>query len=86
VNKAATSAAQLVKCILLHAYSCTTASFQLRENKQKLHTAKSPNAGILKLQLAYMYIFGEDLMIDVFALYKRTIFFKGFPNLVFHSL
>jgi len=34
-----TSAAQLAKCILLHAYSRTTASFQLRENKQKLHTA-----------------------------------------------
>jgi len=33
------SAAQLAKCILLHAYSRTTASFQLRENKQKLHTA-----------------------------------------------
>jgi len=36
VNKTAASAAQLAKCILLHAYSRTTASFQLRENKQKL--------------------------------------------------
>jgi len=33
-----TSAEQLAKCILLHAYSRTTASSQLRENKQKLHT------------------------------------------------
>jgi len=39
VNKAAASAAQLTKCILLHAYSRTTASFQLQENKQKLHIA-----------------------------------------------
>jgi len=31
---AAASAAQLTKCILLHAYSRTTASSQLRENKQ----------------------------------------------------
>jgi len=37
VNKAAASAAQLAKSILLHAYSCTTGSFQLREHKQKLH-------------------------------------------------
>jgi len=39
VNKTAASAAQLAKCILLHAYSRKTASFQLRENKQKLYTA-----------------------------------------------
>jgi len=39
VNKTAASVAQLTKCILLHAYSRTTASFQLRENRQKLHTA-----------------------------------------------
>jgi len=39
VNKTAASAAQLIKCILLHAYSRTTASLQLRENKQKLYTA-----------------------------------------------
>jgi len=39
VNKTAASAAQLAKCILLHAYSHTTASSQLHENKQKLHTA-----------------------------------------------
>jgi len=39
VNKTAASAAQLAKCILLHAYSSTTASSQLRDNKQKLHTA-----------------------------------------------
>jgi len=38
LNKTAASAAQLAKYILLHAYSRTTASFQLRENKQKLHT------------------------------------------------
>jgi len=31
--------AQLIKCILLYAYSHTTASSQLRENKQKLHIA-----------------------------------------------
>jgi len=37
VNKTAACAAHRVKCILLHAYSRTTASFQLRENKQKLH-------------------------------------------------
>jgi len=39
VNKTAANAAQLAKRILFHAYSRTTASFQLRENKQKLHTA-----------------------------------------------
>jgi len=37
VNKTATSVTQLAKFILLHAYSRTTASSQLRENKQKLH-------------------------------------------------
>jgi len=36
VKKAAASAAHLVKCILLHTYSRTTANSQLRENKQKL--------------------------------------------------
>jgi len=35
VNKTTASATQLAKCILLHAYSRTTTSFQLRENKQK---------------------------------------------------
>jgi len=39
VNKTAASAAQSATCILLHAYSRTTANFQLPENKQKLHTA-----------------------------------------------
>jgi len=39
VNKTAASAAQLAKCILLHAYSQTTASSQLRKNKQNLHFA-----------------------------------------------
>jgi len=39
VNNAAASAVQLAKCILFHAYSHTTVSFQLRGNKQKLHTA-----------------------------------------------
>jgi len=39
VNKTAASAAPLAKRILLHDYSCTIASFQLRENKQKLHTS-----------------------------------------------
>jgi len=39
VNKTAASAAQLEKRILLHAYSRTAASFQLHENKHKLHTA-----------------------------------------------
>jgi len=39
VNKTATSAAQSAKRILLHAYSRTTANFQLREHKQKLHAA-----------------------------------------------
>jgi len=38
VNRAAASAAKLAKCILLHAYSRTTASFQLRENKQILNS------------------------------------------------
>jgi len=38
VNKTAASDAQLLaKWILLHAFSRTAASFQLRENKQKLH-------------------------------------------------
>jgi len=34
VKKTAVSAAQSAKCILLHAYSRTTTSFQLSENKQ----------------------------------------------------
>jgi len=38
VNKTATSAAQLAKCILLRTYLRTTASSQLRENIQKLHS------------------------------------------------
>jgi len=38
VYKTAASAAQLAKCILLHVYSRTTASSQLRESKQKLHS------------------------------------------------
>jgi len=38
VNKIASSAAQLAKCILLHAYSRTTASFQLHDNKQKIYS------------------------------------------------
>jgi len=36
MNKTAASDAQLPKCILLHAYSRTTANSQLREIKQKL--------------------------------------------------
>jgi len=39
VNKTAANIAQLTKCILLHVYSRTTASYQLRENEQKLHIA-----------------------------------------------
>jgi len=41
VNKAAASAAQLAKRILIHVYSRTIASFQLREteNKQNLNAA-----------------------------------------------
>jgi len=35
VNKTAASTAQLAMCILLHAYSGTTARSQLRKNKQK---------------------------------------------------
>jgi len=38
VNKAAASTAQLAKCILLYAYSRTTASSQLFENKQILYS------------------------------------------------
>jgi len=38
MKKTAASAAQLGKCILLYAYSRTTASSQLRENKQTLHS------------------------------------------------
>jgi len=38
MNKTAASAAQLAKRILLHAYSRTAVSSQLRENKQKLHS------------------------------------------------
>jgi len=37
VNKTAASAAQLAKCILLHAFSRTITSSQLRENKQILN-------------------------------------------------
>jgi len=39
LNKTAASATQLAMCILLHAYSRTTTSSQLHENKQKLHVA-----------------------------------------------
>jgi len=39
VNKTAASDTRSAKCILLHAYSRITASSQLREHKQKLHTA-----------------------------------------------
>jgi len=39
VNKTAAIAAQLAKCILLHAYSRTTASSQLCQHKQKLRIA-----------------------------------------------
>jgi len=39
MNQTAVSAAQLANRILLHAYSRTTASSQLRENKQKLQAA-----------------------------------------------
>jgi len=39
VNKTVASAAPLAKCILLHTYLRTTASSQLRENKQKLPIA-----------------------------------------------
>jgi len=38
VNKTAARAAQLAKCILFHGLALTTGSFQLRENKQKLHS------------------------------------------------
>jgi len=38
VNKTAASAAQVAKCILLHTYSRTTASSQLRENTQILNS------------------------------------------------
>jgi len=38
MNKTAASASPLAKCILLHAYSRTTASSKLREKKQKLHS------------------------------------------------
>jgi len=57
LNKtAAASAAQLEICILLHAYSHTTASSQLRENKQKLHIAY--------LTSCHSSIFGYKLRID----------------------
>jgi len=39
VNKTAERAVQFAKSILLHASARTTASSQLRENKQTLHTA-----------------------------------------------
>jgi len=38
MNKTAATDEQLAKCILLHAFSRTTASSQLRENKQKFHS------------------------------------------------
>jgi len=44
VHKTAASAAQLANCILLHAYSRTTAApSKLRELKQKLHMVYSRN-------------------------------------------
>jgi len=58
VNKIAASATQLAKCILLHAYSRTTASSQLRVNirVQKLHIAYLTNW--------HNSIFGEKLRTD----------------------
>jgi len=55
----AASAAQLAKCILLHAYSriITTASSQLRENKQILYL-------IADLTSWHSSIFGYKLRID----------------------
>jgi len=41
MNKTAASAIQFAKRILIHAFSHTTASSQLREHKQKLHIAYS---------------------------------------------
>jgi len=38
MNKTSASDVQLAKCILLHAYSRTTASSQLCEHKQILHS------------------------------------------------
>jgi len=42
VNKTATSAAQLAKCILLHAYSRTTASFRVFGCKLRTIEAENP--------------------------------------------
>jgi len=39
VNKTAASAAQFAKCVLLYAYSCTTADPSCTSTKQKLHIA-----------------------------------------------
>jgi len=39
VNKTAASATQLAKCILLHAYSCTTATPSCTSTNKKLHAA-----------------------------------------------
>jgi len=46
VNKTAASSAQLAKCILIHAYSRTTAGSQLRENKQILYSLQYLTVGI----------------------------------------
>jgi len=44
VNKTGANATQLAECILLHSYSRTTTSFQLRENKQKLYNLSWHNS------------------------------------------
>jgi len=55
VNKIAASAAPLAKCILLHTYSRTTASSQMRDNKQKI---------IAYLTSWHINIFGYKLRTD----------------------
>jgi len=49
-EKTAASAAQFAKCILLHAYSSTTASSHLRENKQNLHSLQAGITVFLVIQ------------------------------------
>jgi len=54
VNKTATTAAQLAKCILLHTYSRTTASFQ----------CASTNKNFISLISKLAWIFGQKLRTD----------------------
>jgi len=64
VNKTAASVAQLAKCILLHAFSRTTASSQLSENKQILKEVLNPNFRTFSFKLKKIRFFEINFDLD----------------------